>query len=427
MVRINFILWSNSPGKPSPVNVVMRWDGQRLVIPSGERIDRRNWSDVSQRVKKGMAGSADFNMHLTNVQQGIEKAYRATREQLSREPSIQELREAIDTELHGKDAIASPDLLQFIQDFIERSAGRINPSSGKQLACTTIQKYTTTLSHLREFLKKKRGRTEFASIDLQFYDRFTKFLTIEKKMATNSVGKYIQTLKTFLRAAEEDGCDTNPVYRTRRFHTPNEETDKVYLNESELNDLFHLNLSSIKRLERVRDLFLIGAWTGLRFSDFTTIQPENVKGDTIRLSTQKTGQMVEIPMHKTVRAVIARYEGKYANPLPPAISNQKMNEYLREVSQRVPSLQTPVMITATKGGQRQTTTKRKWELITTHTARRSFASNMYRAGCPTRSIMAITGHQTESAFRAYIRLSGEEHANIVRTFMNQTAPLRAVK
>jgi len=161
----------------------------------------------------------------------------------------------------------------------------------------------------------------------------------------------------------------------------------------------------------------------MRYSDFTTIPPEHIKGDSLRIKPQKTGQVVEIPLHPTVRAIMAKYSGT----LPRAISNQKMNDYLKEITVQVASLQSPQMITATIGGERKTTAKRKWELITTHTARRSFATNLYKAGCPARSIMAITGHQTESAFRAYIRLSGEEHANIVRMYMNQTAPMAAAK
>jgi integrase len=423
MVRINFNLRSNAPGKPSPVNVVIRWSGQRLVYPSGERIDPRNWSDATQRAKRGLTGSADFNMYLTNVQQGIEKAFRTVREQLERVPNPQELRAAIDAELKGTDAGATPDLLTFIQAFIERSRNRINPANGKQMAVQTIKNYLTTQSHLREFLKQKQGRIDFAEIDLLFYDRFTAFLSKEKGLALNTVGKTIQTLKAFIRAAEEAGIDVNPAYRTRRFKTPRELTDKVYLTEGELHELYQLDLSKDERLERVRDLFLIGAWTGLRFGDFTTIRPEHVQGDSLRIKTQKTGQLVEIPLHATVRAIMAKYEGA----LPRAISNQKMNDYLKEITVQVRSLQSPQMITSTVAGQRKTTTKRKCELITTHTARRSFATNLYKAGCPARSIMAITGHQTEAAFRAYIRLNGEEHANIVRMYLNPTVPLVAVK
>ncbi|MFO0362850.1 MAG: phage integrase SAM-like domain-containing protein, partial [Flavobacteriales bacterium] len=176
MVRINFNLRETTPGKLTPIRVLVRWSGHTLKYSSGERIDPRNWSDTTQRAKKNLTGNSDLNMRLTNVQQGIEKAFRTVRDQLERIPNPQELRAAIDAELNGTDSGATPDLLTFIQAFIERSRDRINPANGKQMAVQTIKNYLTTQSHLREFLKQKQGRIDFAEIDLLFYDRFTAFL-----------------------------------------------------------------------------------------------------------------------------------------------------------------------------------------------------------------------------------------------------------
>jgi integrase len=119
--------------------------------------------------------------------------------------------------------------------------------------------------------------------------------------------------------------------------------------------------------------------------------------------------------------ILEKYSGKYPNSLPPAISNQKMNAYLKELTSNIECLQSLVMVSSTVAGKRKTVTKRKCELITTHTARRSFATNMYKMGCPTRSIMAITGHKTEGSFRAYIRLESDEHADIIQMFMDRTS------
>jgi integrase len=163
----------------------------------------------------------------------------------------------------------------------------------------------------------------------------------------------------------------------------------------------------------------VGAWTGLRFGDFTTIRPEQIAGDRIRIRTKKTGEAVTIPLHPFVRAILE----KYGNALPRAISNQKMNAYLREFAGMVPCLQQRASVSSTVGGVRRYVTKAKAELITTHTARRSFATNFYRIGVPTRSIMAITGHRTEQAFRLYIRLNADEHADILQGYMDKFPPL----
>jgi site-specific recombinase XerD len=430
MVRIKFNLRDKTRGKQTPIRVLVRWDGKTLKYSSGYHIDPRDWSVKTQKVVRPYVSDElaieveDFNLDLDNLKSSIKKAYNDLWKKLERQPNPNELRDAIDLNLGRVAQPTAPDLLQFIEKFIDDSRTKINPINGKVMAVQSIKNYQTTLTHLREFLKK--DRPQFDQIDLNFYDRFNKFLSQKKGLALNSVGKSIQTLKSFLRAAEEEGIEVNPSYRTKRFKTPSELTDKVYLTDNELNALFHLDLSQNKRLETVRDLFLVGAWTGLRFSDFTTIERDHIVDDRIRIRAKKTGSAVVIPLHAIVRAVMSKYSEQFDNSLPPAISNQKMNSYLKEVTALVDELQTPVMVSSTVGGVRKTIAKRKCELVTTHTARRSFATNMYKMGCPTRSIMAITGHKTENSFRAYIRLDSDEHADIIQLIMDKTTTMSIV-
>ncbi len=101
---------------------------------------------------------------------------------------------------------------------------------------------------------------------------------------------------------------------------------------------------------------------------------------------------------------------KYDWELPKPISNQKMNEFLKEIG-TLAKLETPVEIAITKAGKLQKDIFKKHELISTHVARRSFASNLYLADVPSITIMKITGHKTEKSFLRYIRITQEENAN----------------
>lgn len=415
MVRINFNLRSNQPGKDSPINVVIRWNGQRLVVSSGQRIDPAKWSDTTQRAKKGLTGSADFNITLTNLQQSIESVFRNLFTKLQRSPSILELREAIDLQ-RNPGMSAATDLQQFVAEFIKNATSRINARNGKQLTFYTIRNYKTANMYLNGFLKQKRSKTALSDVDLAFYDKFVQYLINVRGLRINSVGQIIRVLKLFLSSAAEIGIDVNPAFKTKRFKAPTELTDKVYLSEQELNEIYQLDLSSIPRLENVRDLFLVGAWTGLRFQDFSTLKPENFVDDSIRINTNKTGKFVEIPLHPVVRSIFNKHNGK----LPRSVQNQQMNRNLRELCSMLKCLQSVHMITSIKAGERKTESFKKYELISTHTARRSFATNLYKAECPVRSIMAITGHKTETSFRAYIRLNESEHADIVRSYMTRS-------
>jgi integrase len=194
-----------------------------------------------------------------------------------------------------------------------------------------------------------------------------------------------------------------------------------YLTEHELDALNDLDLSKQPRLRKARDLFLLGAWTGLRFHDLSTLNDQHIDSDRIRIRSNKTGRRVVIPLHPMVREILARNGG-----VPSPISNQKLNAYIKEVGAMVPSLSHKIAIGITKGGILKEIIKPKYELISTHTARRSFASNLYRQGHPAHSIMAITGHRTEGAFLRYIRLEAEEHADLLAVsplFTRSTRPL----
>ncbi len=132
-------------------------------------------------------------------------------------------------------------------------------------------------------------------------------------------------------------------------------------------------------------------------------------GEFIEIKTQKTGREVVIPIHPMVRSIMAKYENIADNSLPQAISNQKMNEYLKELGEQA-KLNEVIQKGRTTGGVPITHNHKKHELITTHTARRSFATNLYNMGVPSLTIMGITGHKTEVNFFKYIKITPKEHA-----------------
>jgi integrase len=155
---------------------------------------------------------------------------------------------------------------------------------------------------------------------------------------------------------------------------------------------------------------VIGCYTGLRFQDLTSISERNIKRDgdreILEFITNKTGERVVIPLSKTVKEIVRKYNYQ----LPKAICNQKFNAYLKFIGERA-GLTDIVETVKTVGGSKQTFVFKKFELITTHTARRSFATNAFLDSMPTGMIMRMTGHKTEQVFRSYINVSQEENAN----------------
>jgi len=149
----------------------------------------------------------------------------------------------------------------------------------------------------------------------------------------------------------------------------------------------------IESLTDARDRFLIGAFTAMRFSDYGNIDGLKSTDDFISKRTEKTGTKVVIPMHHVIREILERRN----NQLPRPVTNQKLNDSLKELG-RLAGIDENVDITMTKGGVRVTETFKKWELITTHTARRSGCTNMYLAGIDAIAIMGFSGHRTVKSF-----------------------------
>jgi len=310
------------------------------------------------------------------------------------------------------------DLFEYIDKLISNSEDGKRLNKSKMIAYKTVQRYRTTQKLLIEFKSFTGYNLTFNSIDKDFIDSFNSFMAKEKNYSIATMGKHIQTLKSFLNEATEDGVNTCLKFKGKAFATKKIVKDAIHLNESELNTMYNLDLSGNERLDKVRDLFLIGAWTGFRFSDFTDIKPENIKKDKNgyffeKIQFKGKGKVI-IPLNDTVLELLA----KYGNKLPKAISNQKFNDYIKEVAELVPQLHEIHERNISKGGKELTEINPKYELVSSHTARRSMATNAYERGVPTLSIMAITGHKTEKAFLSYIKTSSKKHAEIFRKHDN---------
>lgn len=210
----------------------------------------------------------------------------------------------------------------------------------------------------------------------------------------------------------------------RDFIAPKDTADAVYLTTDELEKIYNFpitpesvqnpdNLISgdwmdkkIAALKRARGLFLIGCYTGLRVSDFSRLSEAHV-GKYITIKTQKTGTPVIIPIHPVVRDIIS---GGF--DLTDTISDQKLNGQIKELC-RLAGITEEVMVNKNVGGRNIEIVTPKYKLVSSHTARRSFATNAYKAGVPTIAIMKITGHTKESTFLKYIKVSAQENAEML--------------
>jgi len=286
--------------------------------------------------------------------------------------------------------------------------------TGKNFAHGTIVAISVAFNRLTDFEKKKRKVYDFDDIDMEFYRDFTAFM---KKIdyGLNTIGKTIKVIKTVLRCAEEDGYHTNHNYMAHSFKAPKTDADSIYLTREEIQKITDLDLSGkCQGMQDARDIFLIGVWTAQRVSDYNNIQPEDIRKETIRswdedgnlsertvrtihIVQQKTGKKVVIPCNKALRTIL----DKYPDGLP-HLSEQKINKYLKDIGEMCEFFDS-VEVRNTKGGTLQTETFKKYELMHTHTARRTGATLMFLSGMNVYDICKITGHSNIKTLERYIK------------------------
>lgn len=405
MSKAKFILKEPNAKVETLIYLIYNYQYKRFKYSTGEKINPKFWNQGKQRAKetKQFKEHPEFNTRLDKIETGIKNAFRKLLND-GIQPNNTLLKETLENEL--SDNILKPKKITLF-DFTDKFIEECKPIKSH----STIKMYNTANKYLKEYSQRFKP-LDFETINLEFYNSYLSFLINEHNLADNTIGKHIKVLKVFLNEATERGYNTNLEFRKKKFKAISEESDTVYLSLDELKKIENLDIRASKRLDKVKDLFLIGCYTGLRFSDFTQIKPENIVSDNtiIKIRTQKTGSRVSIPLNSTVRSILKKYD----NHLPKAYTNQTMNSYLKELV-GLAGIKEQIQTTITKGGKVVKEVLPKHKLVSTHTARRSFATNLYLSGVPTISIMKITGHRTEKSFLKYIRVTQEENADKLLT------------
>ena len=398
----HFLLRNPKSNKPTLISCHIRFNHDRIVLSVGEKILPVEWDSTKQRAinSKKYPHNTELNIWLDKVDSEVKSVFRSFNlENLA--PSLDVIKEEINDKLFKKTNNNVPSLLKFVDEYIQESTKIKNPN--------TVRTYVTTFRHLKTYAQLNKINLDYSSINLEFYNSFLDYLMHDAKLAQNTIGKHIQVFKTFMNEATDRGYNKKLEFRARKFKRPTEHVESIYLNKEELDTISALDLSKRSNLERVRDLFLIGCYTGLRYSDFTKIKPENITTDSegtfIHIITQKTRTKVVIPLNPLIISILKKYDGFIPKPM----CNQKMNQYLKEIGQMA-GITKSIQIIKTKAGKRIKIIMPKYQLIKTHTCRKSFASNAFLSGVPTLSIMKLTGHSTENQFMKYVRISEEENA-----------------
>ncbi len=408
MASINFYL-KDAQKEESFIFLFLREKKTTVKVNTGEKIPTAYWNAEKQRAKKSKSFPSypELNVFLNNLAKDAER-YLLAEKSSDTIAKFENVKKKLLSSLKFEETTPAKkeDFFSIYDDFLN--------VTGIHRSGRTIKKYNTLRQQLLDFQSKNRVKISFEKIDIQFFDKLTDYYYNNLGFVNNTFGKYVSSFKTFMNWATDRGYNTKLDYR--KFKVIKEDADIVVLTSDELQQLVKLDLSGNSRLEKIRDVFCLGCYTGLRFSDLEQLRPEHIRGNSLLIKTYKTRDTVVVPLRTEAKHIIDKYTA-YADFLP-VITNQKTNEYLKELCQLAGINQT-ITVSRYKGARRIEFTKPKYEFISTHCARRTFVTLSLEFGVRPELVMAVTGHKSYKTFKKYIKITDKVVENEFQRVWNR--------
>jgi site-specific recombinase XerD len=393
--------------------VIHLTDGRDNVyrVQSGISINPDHWSEKNENVLSADSDSVAKNKRLKNLREKVLAVYLDFKN-TGVIPTTEELKNALKPKKQEEQNLDQPkDFWSIYQLFLQAKSKRTQP--------TTIQKLKQTEVQLKEYEKDTGHRWTFDSTTAYRLEDLQSWLIETKNHQNSYVVKRLNFLKTFfLWCYRHDFTECRPFDKFEPLSAS--DTKKITLTPKELDQIRNLEIPQEKSyLTNARKLFLLSCLTGLRNSDYSRISQEHYKqtedGATLEIVQKKTTDQVIIPLNPEAKAIVLELLDK-EDPTH-TISQQKLNNYVKELCE-LAGINELIELVEKRGEKIETKVKPKFELITTHTGRRTFATNLVNKGAPVSVVMALTGHKTERSFWQYVNTTKEQAQKQARKFLN---------
>ena len=299
-------------------------------------------------------------------------------------------------------------IISFIDQFVKdcESGVRLSPKRQK-LKPSSISSYKTTQRLLEKFQRHAKFTLTLKDFSQADIDKFSNFLIVDEEFAMNTHAKSMMDLLQIIKYAVKQKRMPTAKMVELEFDTRREETDSIYLTEEQILEMLEIKDFDEPVHEVVRDVFVLGCFTGMRFSDYSSIDTTAIRNNRLEFVQKKTGGKVTLPIHPVVNTILK----KYNNVLPLVPENNEFNRIIKLVGEKLPSLHVPFTKQVTYKRELTEFVGMKYTYLQTHTARRSFCSNEYLKGTDPLIIMSISGHKSHKSFMRYIKVSGDQFAD----------------
>ena len=378
-----------------PIQFVVRAEGIRIRKNVGVSTKEIYWtgSRVKPNLKKEENNNYQFiNDELQRIESKVNDVFfffRANKIPFSKEKFLEQF-ESKETRINSE--------LDFFECFDEYLL-----SGSLSKAYNTIKAQKTIKGYLQSFQNDTGFNISFNKLDNDFYEELMKYSFFEKKIKNNYFAKIIAVLKSFLKWCTDKNYNTHRDFE--KFKGVEHDVDIIYLTHEELMLLYNYEFEN-SRLNHTKDFYCMGCFTGLRFSDLSQLHQANITETHINISIQKTKtQNHIIRLNKFSKEILDKYQGTIYEPLP-SISMQKFNDYIKECCQIV-GIDKPTTITGFVGTKKIQNTLPKYQLITSHTARKTFITNSLLLGMEPKAIKKIANIKKDAVLDKYMKITEE--------------------
>ena len=424
----------------APIRCSIMVRGKRLLTTTGYSINPDYWNADRQEIRQSVGGKQVCNSKGVKAKvinghlKRIDSYFSDYENSLQAGEELADLKTTFNREFGKSERLADIQEQErnfwFYYDEFTQEMGAQN-----DWTAATFGKFAALRNHITDFAPD----IEFADLNDKGLTKFVEYLRNTLDMRNSTIGKQLGFLKWFLKWANAKGYNQETAYKTFSPKLKATEKKVVFLDWGELMKVYDfpfpengtvLRLKDVngkeyeKRtmlergtLERVRDVFCFCCFTSLRYSDVANLKRSNVFADHITITTIKTADTLKIELNKYARAILDKYAGMsfpFDKALP-VISNQRMNEYLKELGE-ICGFNEPVTVTYYKGNQRIDEVFPKWQMIGTHTGRRTFICNALMLGIAPQIVMKWTGHSDYKAMKPYIDIADAAKAEAMKLF-----------
>ncbi|WP_144603830.1 tyrosine-type recombinase/integrase [Algoriphagus algorifonticola] len=399
MYRTKYVL--KNPSKKSgigkiTIEIYFSRDGrrERMYLPTGEEIHEKYWTNGA--ISKSYSQKEQLLRRLEDKHHEVKQQLYQWEKELGYLNA-----DLVKAKLEEK-PVQEKDMLTLFDEFME--VKRLTAKHKMVIKLNTIR------NHLGEFLGKKR--MYLVEYNQTFINRLTHYWEQKVGLQPNTIHKNFRFILLFLNYLKKEGVLENEFYK--EFQYPRTvETNTIVLTKDEVVKLIQY-VPKTNSESKVRDLFLVLIFTGLRFGDAVRISKSWVRGEFLYINTQKTGERVSIPLHPRLKAVLDKYEYDLK---PLKISNQKFNDYVKDLCKEA-GITDPIEIVRHEKGVRQYLTFPKHKLIASHTGRRTFITNAILAGIPLPVIQKITGHRKLTTLQKYVEIADDSKKSELEKLTN---------